>query len=110
MNRTQEIIEQAANLSRLGFNSWYIDALFKAARGLHNIAERQCNGYRAYDGGWDEKAELRDVKREERLRAIICDHFTRAEVSAGWKHQGDPRGAPIIVTDKDGAELFRVWG
>ncbi len=98
MNRTQEIIEQTHHLTREGLNLGQIRDVLKAARDLHAIFERQCNGYR------DETAETRDTKKEERLVAFIKEALpNRVTV------QGDPRGAPIIVNENSAGE-FRVWG
>lgn len=102
MNRTDEIIEQAHHLTREGLNLGQIRDVLKAARSLHAIFERQCNGYA--DTDWGRAKEQLDQERETRIVATLKETLPNKVTI-----QGDPRGAPIIVNENSAGE-FRVWG
>lgn len=77
--------------------------LRSAARRLHAIYERQCNGYAEAGApdGWDAIAEKRDEKREDAIisRVSACVAGTSLKVVA----QGDPRGSALyVLTPKTG--------
>jgi hypothetical protein len=116
MNRTEEIIEQSHNLTKLGLSLGDIRDVLKYARVLNAINTRQCNGYQNDTMlGWDEKAAQRDEKRETKIKTLLIEILTGQEnnktpVFAHSIHfQGDPRGAPIIINEETQTE-FRVWG
>lgn len=100
MNRTEEIIEQAHNLTREGLTAYDITVVFKAARSLHLIHERQCNGYPA--------SEFDQMKRDERKEGYWIQ-LIKEKLPNRVTIQGDPRGAPVIVNE-GGIHEFRVWG
>lgn len=120
MNRTQEIIEQTLVLRKAGFETTQAVAdVFKLARQLHRIHERQCNGYPclvlngatgATEHGEDTNAAERDNRREQRVKNRLVDLFNQSAPVAYVEFQGDPRGAPLIIYGKDEQELGRVWG
>lgn len=74
--------------------------LHKAARTLHRINERQCNGYAhpRLAGVYFEKQEKRDEVMEERLRGAIS-HIIEDELKLVVRFQGDPRGWPVVVEE-----------
>jgi hypothetical protein len=112
MNRTEEIIEQSYNLTKAGLDLPHVREVFKLARRLHNIHERQCNGYPDAKGNWDEAAQLKDEVLEGKIKAAIKAFLPSVEF------QDDPRGAPLViherVSDSKGRiadrEVGRVWG
>lgn len=103
MNRTDEIIEQTFHLTRCGLSYSEIREVLKAARKLHAVSERQCNGYHEYEvsHGYDK----RDENAEKKAETIILAALIRENV----EFQGDPRGAPVIVRTAKNGE-FRIWG
>lgn len=81
-----------------------VDALVLAAKQLRRVYERQCNGYQTWDFKPDEKAELRDERKETRLMETIKNLVS--DLSGGSLvpvFQSDPRGASVILV-KPGTE------
>jgi hypothetical protein len=114
MNRTEEIIDQALTLRTIApsLTIWEITKLFKAARTIHRCDENECNGFEDFKGDWDEKASLRNERRGEKAFKYFCDTLNLT-LKAGERmfdveHQGDPRGAPLIIR-RHGRE-YRIWG
>lgn len=76
-------------------------------RQLRAIGVRQCNGYQAPGGGWDEVAADRDEKREARLQVKALE--IAKPYGVGLKFGGDPRGSALrIMTPKTGRA--NTWG
>jgi len=72
--------------------------LIAKAKRLRKLYERQCNGYQTPAFTWDQSAEQRDERLEERLEADI--RRIVADVSAGASvpvFNGDPRGAACRI-------------
>jgi len=72
-----------------------VDRLHSIAGSLHRLSEQQCNGFSNQRGDWDEAAEKRADKREERLTAEATK--LAAELGAKLYVQGDPRGWPLYL-------------
>lgn len=72
-----------------------VERLYKIARLLQLISERQCNGYSNRAGNWDERAEKRDERKATRL------HDEAEEIAKDMGgvlyFQGDPRGWPLFI-------------
>ncbi len=71
--------------------------LLPISRQLHNIVERQCNGYANTD--WGRKQEQRDIKKESNLlnKAISL----ALEIDLYVFHQTDPRGVSLYLISND---------
>jgi hypothetical protein len=103
MNRTQELVEQTHNLTKLGYSISDIFGFFKMARSLHKIHENQCNGYSGYRSVMKEN---RDLKKERQIVAIIGQ-------IPNLTIQSDPRGCPLHFKDIDSSKGkfdFYIWG
>jgi hypothetical protein len=73
---------------------------------LGRIAENQCNGYQDSQGNWMPRAEARDERKEDRIRARVeelCNMFGCTPVFSG-----DPRGNVLKIRVPDG--YTNDWG
>lgn len=93
MDRIQ--LENAVELAKAGFEAWEIERLHKAARVLHRLDERACNGYTDWQGKHDAGAEEKADKREERIKKEIATLLASHNLIAYF--QGDPRGWPLYL-------------
>jgi len=77
------------------------EELKKISRTLHRLDENMCNGYKDWQGNWNEEAEKRAEKKEitilKRANEIV------AKVGLIAYHQSDPRGCSLYLV-KEGEE------
>lgn len=104
--------KRAGELAQDGVWSWFWDGrpfakrLMRYGATLGRIAENQCNGYQDWKGNWDERASLRDEKKEERIQAKVTELC--AEFGCKPVFQGDPRGNTLKIVVPDG--YTNDWG
>lgn len=85
---------------------WFARQLMRYGATLGRIAENQCNGYQTFNYEWDEKASLRDEKKEQRIQKAVtelCQLFQCTPVFGG-----DPRGNTLKIVVPDG--YTNDWG
>ena len=66
---------------------------------LHRIYENQCNGFLTYQGEWDEEAELRADRLEQKCTDEVLE-FAK-ELGLYIYLQTDPRGATVYLDNKE---------
>lgn len=87
-------------LSYCGFFINQFRHLQKLSRQIHKIDENDCNGYKDFNGNWDEKAS---IKADRRRAKLLKKADTIAE-EVGFKiyHQSDCRGCSLyLITCED---------
>ena len=87
--KARNLVELAA---LVGANAIRLQAV---ARTLHRLGEQGCNGFQDASGNWDQAAEERADRREDRLLREADDIAARH----GYRvyYQGDPRGWPLYL-------------
>ena len=84
----------------------FAQTLMRYGATLGRIAENQCNGYQTPSYEWDEKAEKRDEKKEERIQKRVTDLCAAFQCKPIF--QGDPRGNVLKIAVPDG--YTNDWG
>jgi len=86
--------------------AWLAERLMYYGVTYARIQERACNGHQTPSGDWDEKAALRDERKEtdiENKVRLLCEQFD-CKVIFG----GDPRGNTVKIVPPDG--YTNDWG
>ena len=85
----------AAELGAAGISPYDVEKLQAIARRLHKRNEAECNGFKTFDGRWDEKAAIRNE------RAIENAEKSADEIAAKYGkrayHQSDCRGWSLYL-------------
>jgi hypothetical protein len=85
----------------------WLDGVEAAARTLHRVYVRRCNGYSGRDYAYPEQIRARDNRMADRELDYLRQVF--GELGLGLYLNGDPRGNPVgILTPKTGK--FNTWG
>lgn len=85
---------------------WFAERVMRYGATLGRIAENECNGHQTWDGRWDERAALRDEKKEERIQQHVLALCKEFECLPDFS--GDPRGATLKIQVPSG--FTNDWG
>jgi len=90
--------------------------LRNSARRLQWLGERECNGVTGPDGfaKWDEGDQAKNDSDREKAenraaKAIEAIMDSEARQRIEIEFQGDPRGAPILIHEKNGRQRIAVF-
>ena len=82
------------------------ELLQRISRSLHRLDENLCNGYQDYKGNWDEAAEKRAEKREERLEKQGKEIAEKYGLI--FYHQSDPRGWSVYLVKPEQLNEYSI--
>jgi len=92
-------------LSFLNIFVYRFKELQKISRQIHRIDENGCNGYTDDKGKWDEKAQQKAERREEKL--ILKAEKIAEFIGLKVYHQGDCRGVSLyLITELMGSNDY----
>jgi hypothetical protein len=88
-----------------GAAGWRNDSCITESR-TAGFRKRACNGHQTPSGDWDERAAMKDERKEKDIEnkiSMLCDPF-----DCKPRFGGDPRGSTIKIVMPDG--YTNDWG